>query len=438
MATGSGTGTPATGASSATLSSMRSRLGDQLMAASGLTEPLVLTSSAQTLADLRDRVEATLQDATNVRWSTDDIDEAIRKALEQYSRRNPDHTISTLTLAADGREIDISSLTTLLRVEKVWWDYDATTPGHPPNWRQFETWPGDLLYIDDDDAPASGDKVRIWYTRKQTIEDLDSATGTTIPDEDIGYIVTGAAHFAAQSRAVELAETLNVDRDVVKRLKEWAEEQGKNFRYGTALRPPAWQRRAYGYAQEDLDEAIRIALHRYSEINPDYTITSLTLTADGREVDISSITDYIQVERVWWDYDSADPAHPPNWRNFELWPGDILFVNDPDEPETGDVVRVWYTRLHALNGLDSASTTTIPHNAETLILCGAAGYAAQERIQEDPSRYVPRKLREWAEARLKEFEQGLTRLARREASRHSGIAPGPSLDRWDSEGTGWW
>jgi len=438
MTTGSGTGTPATGRSAATLSSLRARLGDQLMAASGLTEPLVVTSSSIVLADLRDRVEATLQDGTNARWSTDDVDEAIRKAVEQYSRRDPNHKIGTVTVSTAGREQDISSLTDLLRVEKIWWDYDSSTPGYPPNWRQFEMWPGSVLYIDDADEPAVDDVIRVWYTSKHTIEDLDSATATTVPDEDIVYIVTGAAHFAAQSRAVELAETLTVDRDVVKRLKEYAEEQGKNFRYGTGLRPPAWQRRAYGYAQEDLDEAIRIALHRYSEINPDRTITTITLTATAREVDISSITDYIEIERVWWDYDSSDPAHPPNWRNFELWPGDILFINDPDQPQTSDVVRIWYTRLQSISGLDSASVTTIPDDAETLILCGASGYAAQERVQEDPSRYVPRKLREWADARLKEFEAGLTRLAQREASRHSGIAPGPKLDRWDSEGTGWW
>jgi len=437
MAGGSGTGTPATGAGAATLSGMRERVRVQLESASGFTEPMVVTASSATLSELRDRVEVKLQDASNERWSTDDLDEFIREALEQYSRRNPDSAIGTIELSSDGREIDISSLSDLLRVERVWWDYDSSSPGYPPNWRQFEVWSDGILCIDDADAPSSGDTVRIWYTKPHTIEDLDSAAATTVPAEDITYIVVGAGHFAAQSRAVELAESLNVDKDVVERLSDWAEEQGKNFRYGVRLRPPAWQRRAYAYAQDDIDEAIRLALHRYSEVDPDRAITTVTLSEDGREVDISSITDYLQVERVWWNYDSDDPGHPPDWRNFELWSGDILWINDGGEPATGDVVRIWYTRLHSLNGLDGASATSFGDDVETLVVVGASGYAAQERVQEQSSRWVPRKLREWAEKRLQEFEAGLKRVASRAAVRAGGIAAGPVLDRWD-DGSGWW
>jgi hypothetical protein len=378
-----------------------------------------------------------LQDSTNTRWATGDVDEAIEKAIEQYSRQNPFAAITTVTLPADGREIDISAVSGLLRVEKVWWDYDVSTPGYPPNWRQFEVWPGKLLYINDPSQPTSADVVRLWYTKAQTLNGLDSATATTIPAEDITYIITGAAGFCAQSRAIELAESLNVDREVVKHLEAWAKEQMKNFRYGGRQKQPAWQRYSYSYAQNDIDEAIRWALHRYSQINPDTTITSITLTADGREVDISSITDYLQIERVWWDYDSSDPDHPPNWRDFELWPGNILFVKDSDEPSSGDVVRIWYNRLQAINGLDGASVTTLPTDDETLIVIGASGYCAQERVQESEGSRIPTRLREWADLRRKEFEANLKQLARRLGARESGIAPGPSLDRWDDQQSGW-
>jgi len=238
-----------------------------------------------------------------------------------------------VTLSADGREIDISSLTGLWRVEKVWWDYDSSSPGYPPNWRQFEVWPGSILYIDDDDAPSSGDVVRIWYTKKHTIKGLDSATATTVAEEDVTYLVSGAAYFAARARAVELSETLNVDKDVVDRLVEWADEEGKNFRYGMRLKEPAWERYASAYNQDDLDEAIKWALHRLNEVSPDQTVTSLTLSSDGREVDISSLTDCIHVMRVWWNYDSDDPVYPPDWRDFEQWPGGVLFIKDGGEPQ---------------------------------------------------------------------------------------------------------
>ena len=440
MATGTGTGTPASGGTTPTLNSIRDRIRTQLEGASGLTEPMVVTASSIQLStgspNLRDRVESRLQDSGNTRWSTDDTDEAIRTALEEYSQKQPDEAIGTIALSAAGREISLSSLTGLIRVQKVWWDYDSGTPGHPPNWRQFEVWPGSLLYIDDREEPANGDTVRVWYTKMHALKGLDSATATTIPAEDVSTLVTGAAYHAARARAIELSEELNVDNQVVNRLDRWADDQGRTWRYQMAMKPPAWQRRASAYDQGDIDEAVRWAMHRYSEINPDRAIGTVDLTSSAREVDISSIADYIDVTRVWWDYDSSAPEHPPRWRDFELWPGDVLYINDASEPASGDVVRLWYTRQHTLNGLDSETVTTLPTDAETLLVAGAAGYCAQERVQEDPSRYVPRKLREWADARIKEFERGLKAVARRGAARNSGIAVMAGIDRWDVEG-GW-
>jgi hypothetical protein len=424
-------------ASSATLTSLRSRVRTQLQNASGFTEPLVVTTSSETLTTLRDRVELALQDSSNETWATADIDEAIEQALDQYSAKQPHHAIGTITLSAAGREISLSSLTGLIRVERVWWDYDSSTPGYPPNWRQFEVWPGSLLYIDDDSEPANGDVVRVWYTKMHTLSGLNGASSTTFPAEDITYIIDGAASICAEMRAVEIAEDLNVDSDVVDRLMKYADEKRSNFRYGMNLRPPAWQRYAYGYDQGDIDEALRWALHRYSEVSPDRYIDTVELSAAGREVDISGITDYIEIERVWWDYTSTDPEHPPNWRDFEVWPGDVLYIKDPDEPQSGDVVRIWYTRRHTMNGLDSATSTTFPEDAETLLVIGASGFSAQERVQELEGRSTPTKLREWAQARLREFERGLKWLARRNATLASGIAPGPTLDRWEGD-SGWW
>jgi len=433
------TGTAAAAAGTFTLNDLRDRILTQIQNASGFTEPEVVTASSIQLVtgtpNIRDRVESRLQDSGNVRWATDDTDEAIRTALAFYSRQNPARAITTKTVTAASREVDISAITGLIRVEKVWWDYDSTTPGYPPNWRQFSVWPGAILYIDDREQPAVGDVIRIWYTKAQTLNGLDSATATTIPIEDVDVIVTGGAHFAARARAIELAEQATVDKSVVDRLKEWAEEEGKAFRYGVAQKPPAWQRYAYAYSQEDIDEGVRWALGRLNEVYPIRNETSLTLAADGREIDISSITSYVDIARVWWDYDQADPVYPPEWRDFELWPGDVLFIKDGDEPQTGDVARVFYTALRAINGLDGASTTTVPDQYETLLVTGSSGFVAQERVQEQPGYTVPTKIREWAEARTREFERGLSALSRRQGARYSGIAALPALDRWD--GGGW-
>ncbi len=277
--------------------------------------------------------------------------------------------------------------------------------------------------------------MRVFYTKEHTINGLESATATTIPKDDESFILQGAAAFAARFRAVEQSELANVDDKVYDRLMSWAKTAMSEFTEG--LRRRYMRGRVFDYDQDDLDEAIRWALHRYNEVRPDKTETTLTLSATGREVDISSITDYHQILRVWWDYDSTDPEYPPNWRTFELWPGDILFIDDPDEPQSADKVRVFYTRLHTISGLDSATATTIPTDHDNLIVAGAAGFAAQERIQEEGSRYVPRKLADFASKRLAEFERGLKRLAKEEATRYSGIAQMPTLDRWEDDGSGW-
>lgn len=269
------------------------------------------------------------------------------------------------------------------------------------------------------------------------------------------------------------------------------------------------------WATSDLDEAIQEALERYTKINPAREIDTVTLAADGREIDISGISDYLSIERVWWDYDVADPRQPPRWRDFEVWSGDVLYINDAGEPQTNDVVRLWLTKMHTLDttvasgtdgvangtatftsaagafaasmigddieivtrgvyavgavaaansltlidpnalgwpaagaGLtyaiyDEFTGSTVPADDETLIVTGAAGIAAVMRSRQvgellNVDGWVPRRAREWGNERLAEFEDGLDRIAAQIASRASGIAAGPVLDRWEADGSSWW
>jgi hypothetical protein len=188
-----------------------------------------------------------------------------------------------------------------------------------------------------------------------------------------------------------------------------------------------------------LDEAIRHTLDAYTLVNPHRAITTLTLSAAGREVDVSSITNLLEVQRVWWEYTASDPEHPPNWREFEQWPGPILWINTGLEPASGDVIRLWYTARHTLTDLDSATTTTIPNEHVSLIVAGAAAQAALIHAQSiGPSLNVdgwtPRRFNEWAAIKDSEFKQGLAQIARRRAAQSAGIAPAAALDRWEGEG----
>lgn len=177
-----------------------------------------------TLAQIRDRVEQRLADTGNAIWSTGFVDEGIRQALDEYSQAIPRVANTTVTLASDGREVDISSVSGLLYVERVWSPYTSSDPEHPPNWRKFEHWvDSQVVYFPDGDEPQSGDVVRLFYTAEHTIQDLDSAASTTIRNIDESMIVTGAAGHAAVSRGLDTQEQVTLGRAVAGQIQRWGE-----------------------------------------------------------------------------------------------------------------------------------------------------------------------------------------------------------------------
>ena len=167
---------------------------------------------AATLTTLRDRVEAALMDSANAVWDTGTLDEGIRQALHEYSREWPNEKVGTVNVASTGREVDISGLTGLIGIGRVWLDYDASNPADPPDWgRDFELWPGSLLYVGSGETePQSGEVLRIFYTGLHTLNGLDSETTTSVPLDHESLLVMGACGYAAFSRAADLAETAGV------------------------------------------------------------------------------------------------------------------------------------------------------------------------------------------------------------------------------------
>ncbi len=183
------------------------------------------------LAQLRTRVSLWLKDSSNIAWSTDEIDEAIRRSVDEYSQVFPLRAETAIILPGDGREIALDGLEGITSVLEVWWPYSTTENYWPPNqvtgWR---TWLDDnrmVLFLNTlaGSEPQAGDELRIWYAKKQTIQDLDGAGTTSLPTANESLIVEGAAGFAALSSAISRNEVL--DRDVLRR---WGEICLENFR----------------------------------------------------------------------------------------------------------------------------------------------------------------------------------------------------------------
>lgn len=135
-----------------------------------------------------------------------------------------------------------------------------------------------------------------------------------------------------------------------------------------------------------IDAALRMALAEYSDAAPLAMETVLTLPGNGREIALSSVSGLVNVTEVWWPYfsDLVSETWPANLvRGFRLWWDDaspVLFLDlaDGDLPLQDDEIRIWYTKPHTIQNLDSADVTTVGEH-ESLIVRGAAGLACLGR-----------------------------------------------------------
>lgn len=187
------------------------------------------------------------------------------------------------------------------------------------------------------------------------------------------------------------------------------------------------------WSTDEIDRAIRRALFRYSEVRPQQVIGTLDAAA-SREYSLSTLTGLVDVQRVWFPYDSTDPVHPPAFVEFELWDDNtVLYLDVDDCPAVGDdPLRVFYTKAHTLNGLDSESSSTYFVEDEEVLVLGATAFAAVQRTRYvvdtvNPSVETPDNWKLWGNARMREFESELERVGRK-VSRHFDSRVGVDLE----------
>ena len=191
-----------------------------------------------------------------------------------------------------------------------------------------------------------------------------------------------------------------------------------------------------------IDEALRSVLSEYSAALPQADEGILVLPGAGREIALDSFANLVTVLDVWWPFDSLTEVWPPNMvAGFRVWWDDarpVLFLNTKtaNQPQTGDTLRLWYTKPHTIANLDSASVTTIFPNHESMLVTGAAGYAAASAtikqigtVRVDPAE-VPG-LNQWAAQRLAEWRSWLAAVSASAPSFGPPYGEGWGLDKWD-------
>ncbi|MDO9546633.1 MAG: hypothetical protein Q7J07_07785 [Pelolinea sp.] len=184
-----------------------------------------------TLAAYRTRILNSLDD-TNSKYSTNVVDEALRKVLNEYTRANPNFKTYNFTVVTAGRTQTLAAAN-LIVITKLVHPYDDSVTDPFIYEREDFT----LTYMDgsptlffySNDLPQVGEKIYIDYAAKQTITDLDSAVATTIRDDHEDILVLGAAGQAAMMRASGLNEQWGGRPGEMSALMTWGNNQYNRF-----------------------------------------------------------------------------------------------------------------------------------------------------------------------------------------------------------------
>ncbi len=134
---------------------------------------------------------------------------------------------------------------------------------------------------------------------------------------------------------------------------------------------------------EEVDTCLRMALLDYSAANPLGGAAVISLTADGRQVDVSALPRQCEIRRVYFPWDASKPFaeqeknRVSGWETYTLsGSAALLFETQAGSPpRPGQQVRIHYTTYHTVAGLNGADQTSLPAQHLDLLARGAAGYA---------------------------------------------------------------
>ena len=175
------------------------------------------------LATLTSQVLDILGDQDQVVYTDDVLAGAFRKSLIKYSLSLPSVCYAVLELEDDGKRIDISGLGDVLTVLRVCFPAGTDYENEVDRWYFYHSDDG-LPYVEllgDDYSPLEDDEIKLVYSPRATIEDLDSAAASTFPPLHDQIIIAGTVAYALEYRQANLAEAYN-ERDTQQDITELA------------------------------------------------------------------------------------------------------------------------------------------------------------------------------------------------------------------------
>jgi len=191
------------------------------------------------------------------------------------------------------------------------------------------------------------------------------------------------------------------------------------------------------WSTAELTQAIRLALSELSTLLPARAVTTIDAVDGQYEYSLSSITGLVCVTEVWYPYLSTDDSyklpHAVKWRMLD----DVtLFLDVDDDPDAQYKIRLFYDQVQTLEGLDGATATTLNNAEKSVLVLGAAGYAALAKGRDLMNEVtigsdVPQGYMDWGKARLSEFGQRVYGLSGLDVESEDSRIGWWSADKWD-------
>lgn len=160
------------------------------------------------------------EDAGSYRWSDDELDRHIARAVNEFSEAVPFPAKATLPTIAGSRVIDISPLTDRVMVEAV--EYPLGL--FPPGYQRFALW-GHALTLFGEETPDGSD-CNVYYGMLHTLD----GQGSTIPTKHEDLIATGAEGYAAVEWASYAINRVSLGGTTTPgEFRAWGNERLKHF-----------------------------------------------------------------------------------------------------------------------------------------------------------------------------------------------------------------
>jgi len=174
------------------------------------------------VATARGYVQRDLRDESAVRWTANEIDRAVDKALDEYGLAWP--IVSYLDAVKGATDtLDMTALAgwaAAVWLYALWVEYAIGNV--PPTAVRFREERRGFIRIRESTQPVQGESCRVWHAKGRALADVE------VQHEDI--IVLGGTAFAAIAAGVGATGAVNVSGWTPRQYRDWGEARLVDFR----------------------------------------------------------------------------------------------------------------------------------------------------------------------------------------------------------------